>query len=322
MELRCGNELAQKLLFNVLMSPMAIPSKPKLREAPTASIATRPLVMRAKNWGLNLFYTHDGNKNVSEVFYHALQNDIAAHYDYAPFGAVTRTSRATRVTNRDLLSENPFRFSSEYYDFTLDLVYYNHRHYNPGIGRWSGRDPLEEMLELNLYTFSQNDPLRLIDRLGLSSLPEPCPDDIKSRKIYKTSSRIMNVLIYRIYTYRSTTQARSVTTNGCSVPPMFAWLPLASLHMRIFNDACNKHDSCYGRCSSDKTQCDKLFFEDMKNACDQYDRDVGYRAQCKAMASAFYLAVVTRGESYYEDAQDTYCEHHQCSICYTGEENE
>ena len=70
---------------------------------PTEPIATRPLVMRAKNWDLNLFYTHDGNKNVSEVFYHALQNGIAAHYDYAPFGAVSRTSRATRVTNRDPL---------------------------------------------------------------------------------------------------------------------------------------------------------------------------------------------------------------------------
>ena len=63
---------------------------------PTEPIATRPLVMRAKNWNLNLFYTHDGNKNVSEVFYHAPQNGIAAHYDYAPFGAVSRTSRATR----------------------------------------------------------------------------------------------------------------------------------------------------------------------------------------------------------------------------------
>ncbi len=64
---------------------------------PTEPIATRPLVMRAKNWGLNLFYTHDGNKNVSEVFYHAPQNGIAAHYDYAPFGTVTRTFNATEV---------------------------------------------------------------------------------------------------------------------------------------------------------------------------------------------------------------------------------
>ena len=65
---------------------------------PTEPIATRPLAMRAKNWGLNLFYSHDGNKNVSEVFYHAPQNGIAAHYDYAPFGAVTRTSSATTTT--------------------------------------------------------------------------------------------------------------------------------------------------------------------------------------------------------------------------------
>ena len=65
---------------------------------PTEPIATRPLVMRAKNWNLNLFYTHDGNKNVSEVFYHAPQNGIAAHYDYAPFGAVTRTTPSPSST--------------------------------------------------------------------------------------------------------------------------------------------------------------------------------------------------------------------------------
>ena len=50
---------------------------------PSEPVATRPLAMRAKNWGLNLFYSHAGNKNVSEVFHHAPQNGIAAHYDYA-----------------------------------------------------------------------------------------------------------------------------------------------------------------------------------------------------------------------------------------------
>ena len=134
---------------------------------PTEPIATRPLVMRAKNWDLNLFYTHDGNKNVSEVFYHALQNGIAAHYDYAPFGAVSRTSRATRVTNRDLLSENPFRFSSEYHDATLGLVYYNYRHYNPQGGRWSGRDRIEEDKIKNRFLFIQNAPTIFHDHLGL-----------------------------------------------------------------------------------------------------------------------------------------------------------
>ena len=134
---------------------------------PTEPIATRPLVMRAKNWGLNLFYTHDGNKNVSEVFYYAPQNGIAAHYDYAPFGAVTRTARATRVTNRDLLSENPFRFSSEYHDAPTFLVYYNYRHYTPLSGRWLGRDPASIKID---YQAMRNNPILTYDELGLWAL--------------------------------------------------------------------------------------------------------------------------------------------------------
>ena len=134
---------------------------------PTEPVATRPLAMRAKNWGLNLFYSHDGNKNVSEVFYHAPQNGIAAHYDYAPFGAIIRTSSATRVTNRDLISENPFRFSSEYHDAPLSLVYYNYRHYQTYVGRWCTREPLEEMASFGIYGFVRNNPIGLIDIYGL-----------------------------------------------------------------------------------------------------------------------------------------------------------
>ena len=140
---------------------------------PTEPIATRLLVMRAKNWDLNLFYTHDGNKNVSEVFYHALQNGIAAHYDYAPFGAVTRTSRATRVSNRDFIAENPFRFSSEYHDATLGLVYYNYRHYNSREGRWNRRDPIDELEEWNLFGFVTNNPIIRFDVKGCFGSPSP-----------------------------------------------------------------------------------------------------------------------------------------------------
>ena len=125
------------------------------------------------------FYAHDGNKNVSEVFYYALGgNGIAAHYDYAPFGAVTATG-ARALTN-------PFRFSSEFYDDTLGLVYYNYRHYNPKDGRWLGRD-CSEKYGVNLYvyignTISQNDILGLIERTyvqrvreNIANCSEICP---------------------------------------------------------------------------------------------------------------------------------------------------
>ncbi len=47
---------------------------------------------------LNLFYAFDGNKNVSDVFYRMTSNGIGAHYDYAPFGATTRTHRDASAT--------------------------------------------------------------------------------------------------------------------------------------------------------------------------------------------------------------------------------
>ena len=117
---------------------------------PTERIATRPLKLQLPTMSLNLFYMHDGNKNVSDVVYRLTSNGVAAHYDYAPFGAVTR-SVSNAVPTADITTLNPFRFSSEYHDDTLGLVYYNYRHYNPTDGRWTSRDPIEELRILNLY---------------------------------------------------------------------------------------------------------------------------------------------------------------------------
>ena len=65
---------------------------------PTEPVATRPLMFGYISKGLYFFYTVDGNKNVSDVFFFALGNGIGAHYEYAPFGAITRTSSATHIT--------------------------------------------------------------------------------------------------------------------------------------------------------------------------------------------------------------------------------
>ncbi len=62
-------------------------------------------------------------------------------------------------------------------DFTY-AGYYNHlpsglyatlnRFYDPDLGRWISRDPIEEAGSLNLYGYVGNNPIGLIDRLGLS----------------------------------------------------------------------------------------------------------------------------------------------------------
>ena len=140
---------------------------------PTESVATRPLVFRYAPNSLNLFYAFDGNKNVSDVFYRMTSNGIGAHYDYAPFGATTRTHRDSSASF-DIVALNPFRFSSEYYDSELDLVYYNFRHYSPSLGRFLSRDPIEEQGGLNLYAFVGNKPSLHTDVLGTATSLSAC----------------------------------------------------------------------------------------------------------------------------------------------------
>ena len=133
---------------------------------PTEPLATRPLCFRQYGQR-SAFLLHDGNKNVTDVVTVGPFNEPVAHYDYAPFGAVTATG-ARALANHAPTSEsevgNPFRFSSEFHDDTLALAYYNYRHYNPKDGRWLGRDPAENFP--SQVIFCGNNPA-FIDMLGL-----------------------------------------------------------------------------------------------------------------------------------------------------------
>ena len=112
---------------------------------PEEPTATRPLVINVL--GDNLYFpTVDLTKNVCELvdFY----GDVAATYDYAPFGAVS-----AGTPSGSAVPATPFQFSSEVYDSELGLVYYNYRHYSPADGRFLSRDPIEEEGGRNLYAF-------------------------------------------------------------------------------------------------------------------------------------------------------------------------
>ena len=140
---------------------------------PTGPVATRPLAWTTRTTNhqspTTSFYTHDGNKNVSEVI--ASDRSLAAHYEYAPFGALT-------VPRGEAAAANLFRFSSEYAEDDTATVYYNYRHYEPVAGRWMQRDIGEEDLSMNLYGFIDNGQVNVIDDIGLVkfSHPESCPN--------------------------------------------------------------------------------------------------------------------------------------------------
>ncbi len=102
-------------------------------------------------------YWTDGNKNVLKLFD---ATGVLASYSYDPFGKVT-------VSEGLLATDNPFRFSSEYHNDITGLVEYIYRKYDPVIGRWINRDPLEEQGGNNLYTMLSNNSISLIDNVGL-----------------------------------------------------------------------------------------------------------------------------------------------------------
>ena len=145
---------------------------------PTEPVATRPLWMQRVSGTYNFFYFHDGNKNVSELVSYQAARGVPAHYEYAPFGDVTAATTNTAFTTFNVAEANPFRFSSEYADDALGLVYYNYRHYEPVMGRWMSRDPLDEIVSINLLAFLANEGWCWSDRLGLMSFLRGVPGPI------------------------------------------------------------------------------------------------------------------------------------------------
>ena len=67
-------------------------------------------------------------KNVTSIF--DGQQKQQARYEYAPFGSPI-------TEEGDMARENKFRFSCEFSDDELGLVYSNYRHLNPADGRWT-----------------------------------------------------------------------------------------------------------------------------------------------------------------------------------------
>ena len=114
-----------------------------------------PLSMTDVATAKNYAYTLDANKNLSDLT--DAQGNVVAHYEYSPFGTHTATGSYTG---------NPFRFSSEVFDSETGLIYYNFRYYNPSLGRWINRDPIEEQGGWNLYRFIDNTPTYFYDDLG------------------------------------------------------------------------------------------------------------------------------------------------------------
>lgn len=110
------------------------------------------------------FVAFDGNGNVTALV-NAVDQSLSARYEYSPFGEMLRSTGP-------LASSNPFRWSTKFWDEESGLVYYGHRYYSPGLGRWLSRDPMGHEGGLNLLGFVGNNPINRFDPFGLYEEPD------------------------------------------------------------------------------------------------------------------------------------------------------
>ncbi len=105
--------------------------------------------------GVQLFYTRDHLGSLRELV--DAQQNVRARYDYDPFGRVTKIAG-----DRDGL----FLYTGHMWHAASGLYLTRFRAYNPDLGRWISRDPLQEYSGLNFYVYVQNDSVGRVDPDG------------------------------------------------------------------------------------------------------------------------------------------------------------
>jgi RHS repeat-associated protein len=119
---------------------------------------------------------HDGDTSADRYFYlhdrlgsvRLVIDDSGAvknTYTYEPFGEMLATE-CTETT------ENPFKFTGQYFDSEIEEYYLRARQYNPRIGRFTSRDAVfgksHQPLNLHKYIYCANDPVNRVDFGGRS----------------------------------------------------------------------------------------------------------------------------------------------------------
>jgi len=110
------------------------------------------------NTGTTHYFSYDGNGNVVNLID---ENDnVTASYSYDPFGNRTDSTA-------DDIVDNPYQWSTKLYHEPSGLVAYEYRFYDPNLGRWLNRDPIEETGGKNIYSFVNNRMNNAVDPHGL-----------------------------------------------------------------------------------------------------------------------------------------------------------
>ena len=166
------------------------------------------------SWTVHDYYHADGNGNIT--YLEDGNQNLAASYVYDPYGNVLSSSGT-------LASANTYRFSSKEVHASSGLYYYDYRFYDPPTARWVNRDPIQEWGGINLFTFSDNDPVDDMDPFGLQEGSGPAAPGFPPWSIpcelHRLTSTNYHGGIYTLYPISDSFALESIVAPKSTIDP-------------------------------------------------------------------------------------------------------
>jgi RHS repeat-associated protein len=173
---------------------------------------------------------------------------IVKQIDYDSFGNV--------ISDTNISMTTPFGFAGGLYDYDTGLVRFGFRDYDPAIGRWTAKDPIDFAGgNVNLFGYVENDPVNFIDPTGLiDSFPG-------SYSLYLTIVK----LIARLKFSPFVPVGPFGTVCGPEGRPIARFIPDKIFGVGL-SRVCLEHDRCY-RDQRGRIVCDEEFRIDLQDSC-------------------------------------------------------
>lgn len=203
------------------------------------------------------YYVISDHLGTSQLLANSLGQVVWAG-EYTPFGSVSITTNTI---------DNDFRFPGQYYDSETRLHYNWHRFYDPDTGRYISADPIGLDGGINLYAYTENNPINLTDPTGLK-----CGD-------WKIDIFVPDSW-WGAYDFSIACGNHDFCYGSCQ---------------KIGNSYNWKH----------KKMCDKQFKKSMLRECKKLTGTM--RTNCESTARSYYNAVKNRGKGAYKSGQYSAC---------------